>query len=88
MQVVWCPHPGLLNEFKGREDQVLAGQMGEYKEQEVTDEELGKADGKDGSVRNSGKPGEIGDGWGRLLPSLEGFPYADYGIGVREESQL
>lgn len=29
MQVVWCPHPGLLNEYKGREEEVLAGLTGE-----------------------------------------------------------
>jgi len=28
MQVVWCPHPGLLNEYKGREREVLAGLCG------------------------------------------------------------
>ncbi|KAF1984790.1 HAD hydrolase, family IA [Aulographum hederae CBS 113979] len=31
MQVVWCPHPGLLNEYKGRVDEVLAGRTGEHK---------------------------------------------------------
>lgn len=88
MQVVWCPHSGLLNEYAGREEQVLAGQMGEYKEQEVKNDELGKADRQNGSVTRSGKPGEIGDGWGRLLRSLEDFPYAEYKIGIKEESQL
>ncbi|PBP20608.1 haloacid dehalogenase-like hydrolase [Diplocarpon rosae] len=29
MRVVWCPHPELLGEFKGREDLVLAGRIGE-----------------------------------------------------------
>ena len=28
MRVVWCPHPGLLLEYKGREDEVLAGMTG------------------------------------------------------------
>lgn len=33
MQVVWCPQPGLLAEFEGREKQVLAGQMGEHEDE-------------------------------------------------------
>lgn len=67
MQVVWCPHAGLLNEYKGREEEVLAGLTGEMKEME----------GEGGKP-----PGEIGDGWARLFGSLEGFPYRDYGIQV------
>lgn len=74
MQVVWCPHEGLLKEYSGREERVLAGQMGEYKESDQVD--------------NHGSPGEIGDGWARLLHSLEDFSYADVGINVRKESQL
>ena len=85
MQVVWCPHPGLRQEYEGREKEVLAGLMGEHKEQDVKNEELGvvQADGKE---RRKGAPGEIDDGWARWLPSLEGFPYADYGINVLVES--
>lgn len=91
MQVVWCPHPGLLKEFEGREEKVLAGLMGQYREEEKEEEqeqELGGKKDESGIVRQSGKPGEIGDGWGRLLLSLEDFPYAEYGIEVKEESQL
>lgn len=29
MRVVWCPHPELKKEFEGREEEVLAGRMGE-----------------------------------------------------------
>jgi len=65
MQVVWCPHPGLLAEFKGREKQVLAGLMGEHKDEE-----------------NTQVPGAIDDGWARLVPTLENFPYQSYGINV------
>jgi len=28
MQVVWCPHPGLLKKYRGREGEVLAGLTG------------------------------------------------------------
>ncbi|KAL1303521.1 hypothetical protein AAFC00_006896 [Neodothiora populina] len=68
MQVVWCPHPGLLNEYKGREDEVLAGTsiMNQY-----------------GSSSGGHEiPGKIGDGYARLHATLENFPYADYGIAV------
>lgn len=41
MQVVWCPHPGLLNEYKGREEQVLAGLTGESEDLGSTPGELG-----------------------------------------------
>ncbi|THC97342.1 hypothetical protein EYZ11_003176 [Aspergillus tanneri] len=34
MRVVWCPHPGLLEAYKGREAEVLAGLTGEHKEEE------------------------------------------------------
>lgn len=89
MQVVWCPHEGLLNEYKGREELVLAGLMGEYKE--VGDDVLGKVDGQDkeGQVKKTASPpGEVGDGWARLVKTLEDFPYAEYGIGVKEEEKL
>ncbi|TDZ37333.1 putative uncharacterized hydrolase [Colletotrichum sidae] len=29
MRVIWCPHKGLLNEYAGREKEVLAGRTGE-----------------------------------------------------------
>lgn len=66
MQVVWCPHPGLLNEYKGREEAVLAGVS--------IMEDYGVSSGGEGA------PGIRGDGWARLYGSLEDFPYADYGI--------
>lgn len=81
MQVVWCPHPELLKEYRGREEAVLAGLMGEHKEEvQERNESLGVA-GQDGEVR-SGAPGSVGDGWGVLLETLEGFPYARFGIEV------
>ena len=79
MQVVWCPHPGLLNEYRGREPDVLAGLTGEYKEIEEKNETIG-AVGPHGEVRKKGAPGEVGDSWARLFNTLEDFPYSDYGI--------
>jgi pseudouridine 5'-phosphatase len=67
MQVVWCPHPGLRQEYAGREERVLAGLMGEA---EV------------GSDERDGAPGTEGDGYGVFLESLEGFDYGRFGISL------
>lgn len=79
MQAVWCPHPELLVEFKGREPEVLAGLTGEHKEdeeQQLLKTEVEVVKGK----RRVGMPGEIDDGWAKLLKSLEDFPYETFGI--------
>ena len=75
MQVVWCPHPLLLEEYRGREEEVLAGLTGEHK---GDDEEI--SGGEKEKVNRNGKPGELNDGWGTLLRTLEDFPYERYGI--------
>lgn len=85
MQVVWCPHPGLLNEYKGREKEVLAGLAGMGDESErKRDAEMRTADKKTGEVKTEAevRPGKIDDGWARLFATLEDFPYKDYGIHV------
>lgn len=77
MQAVWCPHPELLVEYKGREREVLAGLTGEHKddeEQELQKTEVEVVKGK----RKVGMPGELDDGWGKLLETLVGFPFDDY----------
>ena len=74
MRVVWCPHPGLLDIYQGREEEVLAGRTGEHK-----DEDLEHAEG----VPLDGSPGQVGDlkdGWGEILSTLETFDYQKYGI--------
>jgi pseudouridine-5'-monophosphatase len=85
MQVVWCPHPGLLNEYRGREDEVLAGLTGEYK-----DVPLAPAPQSTASIiqktPGAGATGKIGDGYARLIPTLENFPYESYGIRVQDQS--
>ncbi|KAH9870782.1 hypothetical protein IAQ61_006261 [Plenodomus lingam] len=79
MQVVWCPHPELLAEFKGREPEVLAGLTGEHKEDE--EEQLRKTETEAAQGRRRvGMPGKINDGWARLLHSLVDFPYESYGM--------
>jgi pseudouridine-5'-monophosphatase len=86
MQAIWCPHPGLLNEYKGREKEVLAGLTGEHKEEDegeklvrdVKDDIEGKEERLHARIR--GKPGEIDDGWAVLLRSLEEFDYEWFGI--------
>ncbi|RMZ69197.1 HAD-superfamily hydrolase subfamily IA variant 3 [Pyrenophora seminiperda CCB06] len=80
MQVVWCPHPELLVEYKGREKEVLAGLTGEHKEDEEAELQKTEVEVVQGK-RRVGMPGEIDDGWGRLHASLENFPYESYGMG-------
>ncbi|CCX07367.1 HAD-like domain-containing protein [Pyronema domesticum] len=72
MRVVWVPHPGLLQEYSGREEQVLAGLMGEA--------EKDQADGRIPEEDSMGQTGMVGDGKGELRDSLVGFDYARYGI--------
>ena len=79
MQAVWVPHPGLLDEYKGREKEVLAGLTGEHKEDEEQQLQKTEVEVKQGK-RQVGMPGEIDDGWARLLKSLENFPYESYGM--------
>ncbi|OCL10521.1 HAD-like protein [Glonium stellatum] len=77
MQVIWCPHPELLEEYRGREKDVLAGLTGEHK----GDEGVGCAEVSEGKIK-SGQPGNVDDGWARLLETLENFPYETYGIKI------
>ena len=87
MQAVWCPHPGLLNEYGGREKEVLAGLTGQHQEELDGRTELEKRNEQFGKVEETGRrvkgaPGEIDDGWARLFETLVDFPYADYGIRI------
>ncbi|KAF2631930.1 HAD-like protein [Macroventuria anomochaeta] len=79
MQAVWVPHLELLNEYKGREKEVLAGLTGEHKEDEEQQLQKTEVEVKQGK-RQVGMPGETDDGWSRLLKSLEDFPYESYGM--------
>ena len=74
MRVLWCPHPGLLNEYVGREKEVLAGRTGEHKAAEIERHGISTIKGSPGHV------GEIDDGWAELLHTLEDFKYEKYGI--------
>jgi pseudouridine-5'-monophosphatase len=85
MQAIWCPHPLVLDVYKGREEEVLAGLTGEHKEEEKTDAEK-EADALQGGrlaqANGSGKPGKLNDGFACLLSTLEDFPYEKYGIVI------
>ncbi|ERF74345.1 hypothetical protein EPUS_02032 [Endocarpon pusillum Z07020] len=76
MRVVWCPNPGLLNEYQGREKEVLAGKTGEHKEEEIERHGTSTIKGSPGHV------GEIDDGWAEMLQTLEEFRYERYKIEV------
>ena len=75
MRVVWCPHPELLKEYRGREREVLAGVAN------GTDEEVNEAMMEAGARgRMIGRPGRMDDGWAEMVLTLEGFPYARFGV--------
>lgn len=76
MRVIWCPHPGLLEVYRGREEEVLAGSTGEHKEDDLDHTEGIPIKGSPGSA------GELQDGWAELLTTLEHFDYQKYGIDV------
>lgn len=82
MQVIWCPHPGLLEAYQGREEEVLAGRTGQHKEEEKTEAEKEAEELQAWRVQDAGEPGEIGDGWGQLVSTLEDFPYERFGIRI------
>ena len=81
MQVLWCPHEGLLNEYKGREIEVLAGRTGAHDAEKM--EEHAPVEGLPGSP---GHVCEIDDGYGTLVRSLEDFPWAKYQVSPPEQS--
>ncbi|PGH03498.1 hypothetical protein GX51_04073 [Blastomyces parvus] len=87
MQVVWVPYTGLLEEYRGKEDVVLAGLTGEHKDVDMDHAVLEGLEGLDTwRGRGSGKTGEVGDGWAHLLASLENFPYERFGMKIQRES--
>jgi pseudouridine 5'-phosphatase len=75
MRVVWVPHPGLLEVYKDRVEEVLAGLTGEHKESDLI-----HTDGGTPLPGSPGSPGSIGDGWAEKLSSLNDFDYWRYGI--------
>jgi pseudouridine-5'-monophosphatase len=79
MRVIWCPHQGLLQEFKGREEDVLAGLTGA-----AVDEPVGEDKALANDKIAAGWPGQRGDGWGQWVMSLENFDWAKYGVKVPE----
>ena len=79
MRVVWCPHPGLLGEYRGREKEVLAGKTGEHKDEEMLDNA-----GPSPLAGSPGHVGEVDDGWAEIVHSLENFDFAKYGMHIVE----
>ena len=81
MRVVWCPHPELLKEFAGREEDVLAGLTGsEAGETGLSDEDSAQSAEK----MLAGWPGKRCDGWADLVKSLDEFDLAKYGVAVNK----
>lgn len=79
MRVVWCPHPMVLKEYRGREREVLAGIA-----HGGGDDELDEVMVEAGATMGGGRGGlkRLDDGWAVLVESLEGFDYGRYGIEV------
>lgn len=78
MRVVWCPHPGLLEVYKDRVGEVLAGTTGEHKEDDLDHTAGEPLNGSPGHV------GEVDDGWGEMLSTMEDFDYKKYGIAFSD----
>lgn len=76
MRVVWCPHQGLLEEYRGKEKDVLAGRAEMHNEEDLDHR------GSEGLPGSPGKVGEVDDGWAELLSTLEDFDYGKYGIRI------
>jgi pseudouridine 5'-phosphatase len=81
MRVVWVPHPGLLEVYQARVEEVLAGATGEHKESDLIHK-----DGGTPLAGSPGSPGSIGDGWAEKLSSLSEFNFDRYGIVVDDGS--
>lgn len=79
MRVVWIPHPGLLDVYKDRVDEVLAGRTGEHDEADLAHQDSTPLEGSPGKV------GEINDGWAEKLSSLAEFDYRKYGIDYEDQ---
>lgn len=79
MRVVWVPHPGLLGVYKDRVHEVLAGRTGEHDESDLSHQASTPLAG------SPGQPGQLADGWGEILDSLEHFDYRKYGIDYKDQ---
>ena len=79
MRVIWVPHPGLLNVYKDRVEEVLAGRTGEHDEGDSAHQESQPFPG------SPGKPGDLKDGWAERLDNLEDFDFSKYGIDPTEQ---
>ena len=73
MRVVWVPHPGLLEVYKGREEMVLSG---------LLDENGGSPASSEGGIEKRGSVISK-DGRAMRVTGLEDFPYAYYGLSIR-----
>lgn len=74
MRVIWVPHTGLRNVFRGREKAVLEG------ESETTEDEQLGGEATEGARETTLRSD---DGLAEMLSSLEDFPYETYGIHLK-----
>lgn len=83
MQVVWCPHPELLKEFRGREVEVLTG-IAEAIEDTAQSARLGEATSV--AARTDSRPVTDAGRWAHLVHSLEDLDLSRYGISAKQDS--
>ena len=79
MRVIWVPHPGLLDVYKDRVADVLAGDTGEHNENDLSHQESRPLTG------SPGRPGRPNDGWAEMLTTLEDFDFVKYGIDWEDQ---
>ena len=77
MRTIWCPHPMILEECRGREHEVMAGITSTARDEKLA---VSQSVSDSGVARLHGWPGRIGDGWTEQLQSLEDFCYERYEI--------
>jgi pseudouridine-5'-monophosphatase len=85
MRVVWVPHPKLLAELQGRETEAIAGQIESCGRRYGVGVDHRPESDIDGA--RSVDSESTGREWVRFLPSLERFPYSDYGITIPVPSE-
>ena len=77
MRVVWCPHKEILKEYRGIEKEVLAGLTVAQQDRGVK-EVLVEAGAE---MRIKEYSGQVDNGWGEMVGTLEEFNCKKYGIG-------
>lgn len=82
MRVVWVPHRGLRQVYRGREGMVLEGRSEEVDGEKGVSASSNEAP-EDRGDEEGGSHLWSEDGWAEMLMSLEEFDYEHYGIRLK-----